>query len=284
MTLIQQWTPWPQPVYAISICANRVLDSCCRLPTPDIHFAVVSDAGLHSPAQQTTKPRERMIAAQPALLSQHDPPFSRFTLGSTSKQASTLKQRCHAGRPALQSPFATCETQQVQTQPEELKASSRKRGRVQSAELDSNPPTKFAQASNKQQASAADLVDDSTVTLHKPTPHRPNASTPCCFGVVSAAQPLRHSHLKSSSLGAARASPAAKPVVCTVVPSSLTSAATLADSVMAGKSSGSCPSDDDRASPTRPEHSQDCKHCQGNLLHAVYSSCFMFRHCSLVIC
>ncbi|KAA6427556.1 MAG: hypothetical protein FRX49_02219 [Trebouxia sp. A1-2] len=98
------------------------------------------------------------------------------------------------------------------------------------------------------------------VTLHKPTPQRPNASTPCCFGVASATQPLQHSHLRSTSLNTARPS-AAQPAASAAVPGSLPTA-TLANAATVDKSTVSEQSDEDRASPSRREHSQECKHCQ----------------------
>ena len=172
----------------------------------------------------------------------------------------------HTGCP-WQTPFASCEVQQGHSQSQLQEPSppaSRKRARGQSAELDSNPLTKLPHVGNRQQTLAAGVSpDQSTVTLHKPTPHRPSASTPCCFGVVSATQPLQHTHLRSSGFSAARQSPGRKPAACTGLPSSLLPAAALADAVAAGKSSGSSPSDDDKASPKAQEQSQECRHWQG---------------------
>lgn len=198
----------------------------------------------------------------------HVPSLGRAVSGSTAKQAGTGKQRSHNSRPTVQSPFATCEAQECQAQPEEIKVlSSRKRARCQSAENVSSPLTELAQVSNRQQHQHAltvgALPNQHIVTLHKPTPQRPNASTPCCFGIASATQPLQHSHLGGSSLYSAKPSPAVQPAACAVVPTSTGTPATLMDAVTAGTSTISDPSDEDRASPARQEHSQECKQCQG---------------------
>ena len=202
----------------------------------------------------------------------------RAVLGSAAKHAGTVKQRSHNSRPTVQSPFATCEAQECQAQPEEIKAlSSRKRARCQSAENDCSPLTEVAQVSNRQQHQHAltvgALPNQHMVTLHKPTPQRPNASTPCCFGIVSATQPLQHSHLGSSSLHSAKPSPAVQPAACTVVPSPMGTPAALVDAVTAGKSTVSDPTDEDRASPARQEHSQECKQCQGQSVRLSTSLC-----------
>ncbi len=191
---------------------------------------------------------------------------------SAATHAGTAQQRTNTSRPTLLSPFATCEVQDSQAQPEEIKPiSSRKRARCQSADLDITPLSKLAQVSSRQQQEHAltvgALPNQHVVTLHKPTPQRANASTPCCFGVVSATQPLQHTHLRSTSLNTAWPS-AAKPAASTAVPSSLPSTTTLANAATVGKSTVSEPSDEDRASPARREHSQECKHCQGQPLWA----------------
>ena len=190
---------------------------------------------------------------------------------SAATPASSAQQRTDSSRLTLSSPFATCEVQDSQAQLEEIKpVSSRKRARCQSADLDIPPLTKLAQVSSRQQhkhaLTAAAFPIQHIVTLHKPTPQRPNSSTPCCFGVPSATQPLQHSHLRSTSLNTARPS-AAQPAASTAVPSSLPTAA-VANAPTAGKSTVSEPSDEDRVSPSRRQHSHECKHCQGQSIWA----------------
>jgi len=242
--------------------------SCSELPTPDIQ--------LHSPvfvagpqAQVQAHPsHSRMRASQSASSPRHVHTSERASVGdvSAATPAGTVQQRTDSSRPTLLSPFANCDVQDSQAQLEEIKpVSSRKRARCQSADLDITPLTKLAQVSSRQQQkhalTAGALPIQHIVTLHKPTPQRPNASTPCCFDVASATQPLQHSHLRSTSLNAAWPS-AAQPAASTAVPTSLPTA-TLANAATVGKSTVSEPSDEDRASPFRREHSQECKHCQG---------------------
>lgn len=152
---------------------------------------------------------------------------------------------------ALQSPFASADVQISQAQPGVVEqVRNRKRARCPSADVDNIPLSKISQHSNRQQdASAAAWPDCSQVTLHRPTPHRPTASTPCCFGVPTATHPLQ---LRTSSVVTAR------PTAPTVVPSSLATAAAMATVNPAPRSSGSHPSDDDYTSPTRPVCSQKC--------------------------
>ncbi|KAL3133083.1 hypothetical protein ABBQ38_006985 [Trebouxia sp. C0009 RCD-2024] len=160
----------------------------------------------------------------------------------------------------LPSPFASADVQlgngrseAGRGQPEVVKhVSNRKRGRCPSADLDSSPLCKIPQPSNRQ-VDATAAPDLRPVTLHRPTPHRPTASTPCCFGVPSVSHPLQFSQLRTPSFVTAR------PSVPPVVPSSLATAAALAS---AAKSSGSDPSDDDQGSPTQPVCSQEFKLCQ----------------------
>lgn len=157
---------------------------------------------------------------------------------------------------ALQSPFASADVQIGNVQSEVVEhVRNRKRARCPSADIDSCPLSKIPQHSNRQlDASAATSPDQGQVTLHRPTPHRPTASTPCCFEVPSATHPLQ---LRPSSLLTAR------PTAPIAVPSSLATAAALASANAAAKSSGSNPSDDDRASPTQAVRSQECKLFQG---------------------
>ena len=172
---------------------------------------------------------------------------------------------------AFQSPFASADVQlgkgrseAGKGQPEVVNhVSNRKRARCPSADLDSTPLSKIPQPSNRQQDAEA-AADLRPVTLHKPTPHRPTASTPCCFGVSSASHPLQFSQLRTSGFVTAR------PSVSPVVPSSLATAAALAS---AAKSSGSEPSDDDQGSPTQPVCSQECKRCQGKHQPAILIHC-----------
>ncbi|DBA97261.1 TPA: hypothetical protein ACH3X1_015008 [Trebouxia sp. C0004] len=210
-----------------------------------------------------------MRTSQSASSPRHVHTSERASVGdvSAATTAGTAQQRTNINRPTLLSPFATCEVQDSQAQPEEIKpVSSRKRARCQSADLDITPLTKFAQVSSRQQQqhalTAGALPIQHIVTLHKPTPQRPNASTSCCFGVASATQPLQHSHLRSTSLNTAQP-PAAQPAASPAVPNSLPTA-TLANAATVGKSTVSEPSDEDRASPFRREHSQECKHCQAS--------------------
>ena len=165
------------------------------------------------------------------------------------------------GRTALQSPFASSDVQIGMMQSEPVKpGGTRKRTRCLSADLDSNPLSKVPQSSNRQQGpSAAAFPDQSQVTLHRPTPHRPTASTPCCFGVSPATQSLQLNQLRSSSLANSKPTPLAM----AAAPNSLATAAALAGTAAAARSSDSDPSDDDKASPTRPARSQECKHCSG---------------------
>lgn len=151
----------------------------------------------------------------------------------------------------LQSPFASADVQISTAQPEVVEhVRNRKRARCPSADVDNIPLSKIPQHSNRQQnATAATLLDHNQVTLHRPTPHRPTASTPCCFGVPSATHPLQ---LRTSSIVAAR------PAAPTVVPSSLATAAVLATANAASRSAGSHPSDDAPASPIQPVRSQEC--------------------------
>lgn len=150
---------------------------------------------------------------------------------------------------ALQSPFACADVQTGQAQPDIVEpVRNRKRARCPSADVDNIPLSKIAQPSNMQQdAAAGTIVNHSQVTLHRPTPHRPSASTPCCFGVPSATHPLQ---VRTSGVVTAR------PIVANVVPSSSATAAATAKA--APRSSGSHPSDDDNASP-RLVRSQECQ-------------------------
>ena len=152
---------------------------------------------------------------------------------------------------ALQSPFASADVQISKGQPGVVEhVRNRKRARCPSADVDNIPLSKIPQHSSRQKdAPSAPLPDRSQVTLHRPTPHRPTASTPCCFGVPSATHPLQ---LRTSSVVTAR------PTAPNVVPSSVATAAAVATGNAVPRSSGSNPSDDDRASPTQPVHSQEC--------------------------
>lgn len=181
------------------------------------------------------------------------------------------------GSMTLQSPFASADVQlgngpaEVGSgQPEVVKhVSNRKRGRCPSADLDSSPLCKIPQPSNRQLDATA-APDPSPVTLHRPTPHRPTASTPCCFGVPSVSCPLQFGQLRNPSFVTAR------PSVPHAVPSSLATAAALAS---AAKSSGSDPSDDDQGSPTQPVCSQEFKLCQGNQQSATSYVLFTSTSC-----
>ena len=249
----------------VSCCFSRQLLQASDTRHPASKWVVYS-AGSQRTAQPASQP-SYLLASSSAMRLQHAQTSACAISGSAATHAGTSKQRSNSGRSILQSPFASCEVQQGQAQPEEIKpAPSRKRARCYSADLDCNSPSKLPHGSHKQQVLKAGALPDQTmVTLHKPTPHRPTASTPCCFGVVSTTQPLQHSQLRGLGLNTARPAPGGKSAACTVAPSSLATAATLAKGVTAGKSSGSDPSDDDRASPARQEHSQDCNHCPGEL-------------------
>ena len=154
---------------------------------------------------------------------------------------------------ALQSPFACADVQTGSAEPELVEhVRNRKRARCPSADVDNIPLSKIAQHSNRQQdATAGASVSHSQVTLHRPTPHRPSASTPCCFGVLSATHPLQ---VRTSSVVTA------KPTVTNVVPSPSVTAAT-ATAKAPPRSSGSHPSDDDNASPPLVR-SQECQGMQ----------------------
>lgn len=162
---------------------------------------------------------------------------------------------------ALQSPFASADVQISKAQPEVVEhVRNRKRARCLSADVDNIPLSKIPQHSNRQQnATVAALLDHNPVTLHRPTPHRPTASTPCCFGGLSATHALQ---LRTSSIVATR------PAAPTVVPSSLATAAALATVNASSRSSGSHPSDDDSASPTQPVRSQECPGKQHSAISA----------------
>jgi len=239
--------------------------SCLGIPTPDIQLhSAVFVAGPQAQVQAHPS-HSRMRASQSASSPRHVHTSERASVGDVcaASPAGTAQQRTDSSRPTLLSPFASCEVQDSQAQLEEIKpVSSRKRSRCQSADLDITPHTKLAQVSSRQQQkhalTAGALPIQHIVTLHKPTPQRPNASTPCCFDVASATRPLQHSHLRSTT---ARPS-AAQPAASTAVPSSPPTA-TLANATTVSKSTVSEPSDEDRASPSRREHSQECKHCQG---------------------
>ncbi|KAL0023031.1 hypothetical protein WJX79_002094 [Trebouxia sp. C0005] len=88
---------------------------------------------------------------------------------SVTNAATHAQQRTDSSRPTLLSPFATCEVQDSQAQPEEIKpVSSRKRARCQSADLDITPLTKLAQLTSPQSQS----------NLMKTGPALPGVSTP----------------------------------------------------------------------------------------------------------
>ena len=265
-------------------CAS-LTHSCWGLPTPDIqlHSAVFA-AGPQAQVQAHPS-HSRMRACQSASSPRHVHTSERASVGevSAATPAGTAQQRTDSSRPTLLSPFATCEVQDSQAQLEEIKpVSSRKRSRCQSADLDITPLTKLAQVSSRQQQkhalTAGALPIQHIVTLHKPTPQRPNASTPCCFGVASATQPLQHSHFKSTT---ARPS-AAQPAASTAVPSSLPTAM-LANAATVAKSTVSEPSDEDRASPSRREHSQECKHCQGQSIWAFSFALHQLEDCNAIV-
>ena len=230
-----------------------------------------------------------MRSSHSASSPRHVHTSERASIGevSAATPAGTAQQRTDSSRPTLSSPFATCEVQDSQAQLEEIKpVSSRKRARCQSADLDITPLTKLAQVSSTQQQkhalTAGALPIQHIVTLHKPTPQRPNASTPCCFGVASATQPLQHSHLRSTSLNTARP-PAAQPAASTAVPSSLPTAA-VTNAPTAGKSTVSEPSDEERASPSRRQHSQECKHCQGQSLFELSALFYINLRTAMQLC
>ena len=151
---------------------------------------------------------------------------------------------------ALQSPFASADVQTSKAQPEIVeRGRNRKRARCPSADVDNIPLSKSPQHSSRpQDATVAALPDHSQVTLHRPTPHRPTASTPCCFGVPSATHPLQ---LRTLGMVTAR------PTAPNVTPSSLATATAMATANAAPRSSSSSPSDEDRASPTQPVCSQE---------------------------
>lgn len=181
---------------------------------------------------------------------------------------------------ALQSPFASSDVQIGKVQPEPVSpVGTRKRARCASADLDSNPLSKVPQSSNRQQGPSAGTVPDQIpTTLHRPTPHRPTASTPCCFGVLPATHPLQLNQLKSSSLATTKPMPVVTPAAPSVMPNSLATAAALASTAAPAVSSASYPSDDDKVSPTRPARSQDCKHCQGWPQLSLRQGCFTSMH------
>lgn len=169
---------------------------------------------------------------------------------------------------SLPSPFASADVQIGKAQPEVVSnVTNRKRARCPSADLDSGPISKIPLHTNRHLDAAA-AHDPSQITLHRPTPHRPTASTPCCFGVPAASKPLQFGQLRASSFVTAR------PTVPAVVPSSLATAAALAN---APKSSGSNPSDDDQGSPTQPVCSQECKVCQGEQQPATWTHCCLYE-------
>ena len=150
----------------------------------------------------------------------------------------------------LQSPFASVDVQTSKSQPEIVEhGRNRKRARCPSADVDNIPLSKVPQHSNRpQDVIAAALPCHSQVTLHKPTPHRPTASTPCCFGVPSATHPLQ---LRTSGVVTAR------PTAPIVMPSSLATATAMATADAATRYLGSRPTDDDRGSPTQPVRTQE---------------------------
>ena len=163
---------------------------------------------------------------------------------------------------ALQSPFASSDAQVGKAQPEAVKpAANRKRARCSSSDLDSKPLSKISQLSSRQQSPpSAAVLGPAQVTLHRPTPHRPTASTPCCFDFASAAHQLQLNQVRSPSSATSRPISTAMPLAQDVVPTSLPTAAALVSVVKSGTLD---PSDDDRGSPTQPARSQECKHCQG---------------------
>ena len=233
--------------------------------TPDI---LPRYTGVQPVTQQQTSPVETVT--ETSATARTASPSAPARPGSAFRQTGHSQQRTGHGLTRLQSPFATSDVQHATAQPEQIhSAPARKRTRCQSSDLDSKPLSKIPHLAHKQHnITAVAAPDPNMITIHKPTPQRPSAATPCCFGVVSAAQPLQHSQLRPSSLNAAQPTSVTPPV-----PSSLATAATFANAAVVSKVSETAPAIADKGSPSRPDCSQDLKSIPGKHVNHILGHC-----------
>ena len=210
--------------------------------------------------QQQTSPVETVT--ETSVTARNTSPSAPVRPGSAFRQTGHSQQRAGHALTSLQSPFATSDVQHATAQPEQIHpAPARKRTRCQSSDLDSKPLSKIPHLAHRQHnITAVAAPDPNMITIHKPTPQRPSAASPCCFAVVSAAQPLQHSQLKPSSLNVAQATSLTPPAA---VPSSPATAATFANAAAISKLPETAPAIADKGSPSRPDRSQDLKSIPG---------------------